>query len=97
MGVRCGDIGDPEVTERTVRGEFSTHAGSRGLLGVVASDAEPLYLPAPSEIDNRIDRTTGSWRSWSDGVRWDGPWAHAVRRTWTRSSPSPVPTGYSAR
>jgi GH15 family glucan-1,4-alpha-glucosidase len=81
LGVRCRDVGDPEVTDRAVSGRFSTRAGSRALLGVVATSAEPLYLPSPEEIDARIDRTAASWRSWSDDLRWTGPWPEAVRRS----------------
>jgi GH15 family glucan-1,4-alpha-glucosidase len=81
MGVRCGGVGEPEVSDRDVRGTFRTREGSSGLLGIVATDAEPLYLPSTEDIDRRIDRTIASWQSWSDDLRWTGPWEGPVRRS----------------
>jgi len=81
IGVRCSGVGEPQVGDREVSGTFEAVAGSRGLLGVVATADEPLQLPAPAAIDGRIDRTIAGWQEWSDTFSWDGPWPEAVRRS----------------
>ena len=47
----------------------------------MATDSEPLFVPAPAAIDARLDRTIDSWRRWAVLLRSDGPWNLAVRRS----------------
>ena len=60
---------------------FSTSAGSRHLLAVVATEREPLFLPPAAAIDAGVDRTIGNWAAWMQNFDWDGPWDTAVRRS----------------
>ncbi|NHC14089.1 glycoside hydrolase family 15 protein [Motilibacter sp. E257] len=80
MGVRCGDVGSHETHGSSVTGHFRTAPGSRGVLGVVATSREPLYLPGADQLDSRIDRTVRGWQDWSDTLVWSGSWEKAVRR-----------------
>ncbi|MGH9093459.1 MAG: glycoside hydrolase family 15 protein, partial [Acidimicrobiales bacterium] len=62
-------------------GTLTAVPGGRVVLGVVATDAEPLFLPSPSAVDDRIDRTVASWRRWSALLDVPPPWEAAVRRS----------------
>jgi GH15 family glucan-1,4-alpha-glucosidase len=75
------DVGDPNVTVDTVSGEFSSTAGSCGLLVVTSADAEPLFLPDRRDLDHHLDRSIARWQEWSEWVRYDGPWAVPVKRS----------------
>ena len=55
--------------------------GTRALIAVVATDAEPLFIPTPAAIQCRLDRTISSWRRWADLLTYDGPWNLEVRRS----------------
>jgi len=48
---------------------------------VVATDGEPLFVPDAAAVDERLDRTLTSWRTWSSLLCVDGEWADAVRRS----------------
>ena len=62
-------------------GTLTAVAGGRVVLGVVATDAEPLFLPSPSAVDDRLDRTVASWRRWSALLDAPPAWEAAVRRS----------------
>ncbi|WP_222710487.1 glycoside hydrolase family 15 protein [Quadrisphaera setariae] len=67
--------------EREVRVDLEVTAGSRSVLGLVATAAEPLWMPSGRAVDAGIDRTADNWRAYSRTVSWDGPWEAAVRRS----------------
>ena len=81
LGVRTSEVGEPEVGERSVRGTFTAREGSRGLLGVVGTDGEPLHLSDPADLDARIDRTVQAWQDWSDQFSWEGEHRAALLRS----------------
>ncbi|WP_375385083.1 glycoside hydrolase family 15 protein [uncultured Microbacterium sp.] len=62
-------------------GSFTTSAGSRHLVVIVATHDEPLHLPDPAIVDQGIDRTIASWRRWSREFSYDGPWRPHVQRS----------------
>ncbi len=70
------DVGPTSVTVR-----YETSAGSRHLLGLVATRDEPLLLPRPEDMDASVDRTVAQWRRWTDAVAYDGPWREEVTRS----------------
>ena len=73
---------DPGVVRDTaIHGRFVAEPGHRVVLAAVATDDEPLFLPAAAAADRRLDRTVESWRRWTDLVDYDGPWAEAVTRS----------------
>ncbi|GAA1837914.1 glycoside hydrolase family 15 protein [Microlunatus capsulatus] len=70
-----------EVGDRDVVVRYTTAPGSRHLLGLVATEDEALFLPAPADIDEGVDRTVANWQRWTGTFSWDGPWAPAVERS----------------
>lgn len=70
------DEGEQQVTV-----EFESGPGSRHLLGLVAGEGEPLFLPRPEDIDDGVDRTIRNWQAWSDVFDYQGAWPDAVRRS----------------
>ncbi|HTX62255.1 MAG TPA: glycoside hydrolase family 15 protein, partial [Acidimicrobiales bacterium] len=81
LGVVATGIGEPVVERARVHGAFDTAPGSRHVLGVVATDDEPLYLPTPDRVAQRVTDTVDWWRTWADRVDYDGPWRDGVRRS----------------
>jgi GH15 family glucan-1,4-alpha-glucosidase len=81
LGVICTQVGDPAVGAREVQGRFATSAGSRHLLGVVATDAEPLFFPKPEYVSLRTDQSVGWWREWDRRIHYKGRWQEEVRRS----------------
>jgi GH15 family glucan-1,4-alpha-glucosidase len=75
------DVGDPTVTGEQVSGEFSSAPGSRSLLVVTSTDAEPLFLPDRADLDHHLDRSIARWKEWSEWIRYDGSWTEAVTRS----------------
>ena len=76
-------LGADEVTDsdRRIDVTFTTLPGSRQLLGLVATEREPLFLPRAEDVDAGVDRTVANWTAWMDAFSWDGPWDTAVRRS----------------
>ena len=60
---------------------YTTAPGSRALLGLVATEREPLFLADPADVDAGIDRTVANWQSWSREFHWPGEFEAAVRRS----------------
>ncbi|RLK46750.1 GH15 family glucan-1,4-alpha-glucosidase [Microbacterium telephonicum] len=86
LAVVGGDVGTPRAESRAspfpaVRGAFTTSPGSRHVLGIVATDDEPLHLPDVTHLDESLDRSIAGWRTWSREFSYDGPWADAVQRS----------------
>jgi len=81
LGVRCS----PEITLATtheqVSGSFTVEAGQRRLVGIVASDADPLFLCDVASIDHRVDVTSASWRQWVSQVNWHGAGREQILRS----------------
>ncbi len=69
------------VSSHGVSGQARLHRGTRGLLALVATDSEPLFLPSADAIQTRLDKTIASWRRWADLVQYEGAWKQAVRRS----------------
>src|SRR3954463_10941241 len=72
-----------EVTgcERSISVAFTTSPGSRHLLGLVATEREPLFLPRAEDVDAGVDRTVDNWVAWMEHFCWNGPWDAVVRRS----------------
>ena len=64
-----------------VGGTLLARPGEQVMIAAVATDHEPVVIPPPQQIGDRIDRTIGAWRMWSDLVDYQGPWAGAVTRS----------------
>lgn len=72
MGVRCSPQISLTVRHDHVAATFSVTEGERRVVGIVASDADPLFLCDVDSIDERIDVSADSWRRWAAKVQWDG-------------------------
>ena len=81
LGVRTEGIGRPQLTDEGASGRFVATPGSRGLLGVVGTTAEPTFLPAAADIDRRIDATITSWETWSSTLEWRADYEPEVVRS----------------
>jgi GH15 family glucan-1,4-alpha-glucosidase len=81
VGIRLDAAGDPELTLRGIGARFDAVAGRRTIVAFVASDDEPLFMPAPSDIDIRLDRTIDRWESWCRQFHWDGDHRELVLRS----------------
>ena len=81
MAVRTAGEDRVEIGEQRIDVEYTATPGSRALLGLVATEREPLYLPEPADLDAGIDRTIDNWEAWTKAFRWEGEFAHSVRRS----------------
>lgn len=81
LAVISFDIGDPDLSLHRVSGTFLTAPGSTGLLAVVSSDAEPLFLPRRFELERHLERTISRWQEWSRDIHYEGRWQEAVQRS----------------
>lgn len=81
LAVVTDGVGEPAPDGHAVTGELVARAGSPGLLAVVSTASEPVHVPAASEIRDRVDRTVGKWRQWSELVAYNGRWRDIVLRS----------------
>ncbi len=81
LGVIVDGGGTVEMGPHRAAGRLRCRAGQRSLVAVVASDAEPLFVPSAESIQYRLDRTADHWRRWSDLVAPGDRWPDAVLRS----------------
>ena len=81
LAVRSFGAGAPEITAGAIGGRFEARAGTQALVAICAAHHEPLVVPTHDELRSRIDATAATWRSWSDGLTYAGPWREAVIRS----------------
>ena len=81
LGLRCSPEITLSVAHEQVTGTLTVCAGERRVIGVVATDGDPLFLCDVASIDHRIDVTTRSWREWTSQVRWRGPGREQILRS----------------
>jgi len=81
LALRCFDVGELIVEHRAVTGCFTTAQGSRGTFGISTSNDAPIYLPARTDMESRVDATVRDWHSWAESMTYDGPWREQVRRS----------------
>ncbi|GEK23452.1 glycoside hydrolase family 15 protein [Cellulomonas xylanilytica] len=76
-------LGDMSVhaDEREVAGVFTTGPASRHLVGLAGTGGEPVQVPDPADVDDRVDRTIANWLAWTQEFHYDGPYGKAVQRS----------------
>ncbi|SHH10332.1 Glucoamylase (glucan-1,4-alpha-glucosidase), GH15 family [Jatrophihabitans endophyticus] len=80
MALRTSAV-EVRTGERAATFTLRTAPESRHLVALVATEAEPLFLPEPDDIDAGIDRTAQNWSIWLRTFGWDGPWQEEVSRS----------------
>jgi GH15 family glucan-1,4-alpha-glucosidase len=81
LAVRTSGEDVVETGEQRIDVSYTTTPGSRALLGLVATEREPLFLADPADVDAGIDRTVANWQSWSREFHWSGDFEAEVRRS----------------
>lgn len=81
LAVLAWDAGEPAVQDGSVDGSFVSADGNVAHIVVAAAHQEPLVFPSRGEVESRLRETAGSWRDWSDGREYGGPWREAVLRS----------------
>lgn len=64
-----------------IRGRSTIAAGERALVLLTSAHGEPLVLPAPAEVERRLELTDAYWRGWIESRTYDGPWREQVKRS----------------
>ena len=67
--------------DRTIVAEVDIRAGERAFVAIVAGEDQPLGVPHIADLDHRIEQTDQAWRAWAEGLRYEGPYREAVRRS----------------
>lgn len=75
------DVQIQQCDDQRFTATFTSSPGSRTLVALVTTEREPLAIPAPEKIDERIETSHTAWRDWADGLNWDGPYDSHVRRS----------------
>lgn len=78
LAVRAGEGTEVEVYDDGIDVTLTTSPESRHIVGLVATEDEPLFLPPPEALDDGIDRTIESWTRWSREFSYSGPWHEAA-------------------
>ncbi|MGH3103452.1 MAG: glycoside hydrolase family 15 protein [Gaiellaceae bacterium] len=81
LAVSSWEAGEPAVSNRAIEGRFVAAEGRVSHLVLSTAHQEPLVLPPRDEVEKRLEATAASWRGWSDGREYDGPWEEAVLRS----------------
>jgi GH15 family glucan-1,4-alpha-glucosidase len=75
------DAGEPEVAGGAVEGRFTAGPGGVAHVVLAAAHQEPILLPPRADVESRLTSTEQTWRDWSAGRRYEGPWRDAVLRS----------------
>jgi GH15 family glucan-1,4-alpha-glucosidase len=81
LAVVTDNAGVAEAGPDAVGGQVRLRSGQRALISLVATDNEPVYVPCPASVYDRLARTTASWKDWSSYLPPGGRWEHAVERS----------------
>ena len=76
----CG-AGEPEASDRDLRGAFTACAGEVAVLALGAFHDEPLVLATREQLLIDLDSTVDHWTRWLRGIEYEGPWSEAVHRS----------------
>lgn len=70
-----------EESDRSITLEGTLRTGERGLVAIVAGEAQPLGVPSVEDIDKRINLGDEAWQAWTRGLRYDGPYREQLVRS----------------
>lgn len=75
------DVVLEEQNDEGLTGYLMTSAGSRSMVALVASEKEPLAVPAIAKIDERIETSHQAWQDWIKGLSWEEGYLDHVKRS----------------
>ncbi len=78
LAVVSNNAGAASVAEGGFAGSFVTRAGEEALLAVVSATQQ---VPVVDVVAHRAGEGARTWANWAGGIRYDGPWSQAVRRS----------------
>lgn len=81
LAVRAGEGTDVDVSSDGIEITLTSSPGSRHVVGLVATENEPLFLAPPEDLDDGIDRTIRAWQAWSDEFSCPGRWGEQAHRS----------------
>ncbi len=81
LAVVTDNTGPSETGPDAVSGQVRLRKGERALICLVATDNEPVYVPGPPSVYDRLAATAASWRDWSSHLPAGGRWERAVERS----------------
>ena len=81
IAVSAWNAGGAVCDAEAISGEFAASSGSRALLVLSASHAEPLVFPSRDEAEARLEATIDFWRGWARTRSYEGPWREPVIRS----------------
>lgn len=74
-------LGEGEIGDGVLSGEFTVRPGERCLLALTAVRGVPLQIPRPDAVHDRLDSTVDEHRRWRQRIHYDGVAADAVLRS----------------
>jgi GH15 family glucan-1,4-alpha-glucosidase len=75
------EAGEVEHHDGFATGAFEIREGSNALFDLALTHREPAIIPARSNVEQRLERTTRFWPEWSSRALYHGPWRDAVVRS----------------
>jgi len=81
LALRSFDAGSPDVTRNAIVSRFDVGEGETAVLAISLAHQEPLVFAGRAEIEDRLERTIGTWRTWTGALRIGGRWKDAVERS----------------
>ena len=81
LAVQHWDAGAPVVENGSVSGRFEAAEGSRSLVALSASYAEPLVFTGRAAIEDRLTKTIRFWQQWAGARGYTGAWRDLVVRS----------------
>ncbi len=73
-------VGEIEVEPHRARGRWRP-GKDPCLITVVATDAEPVFVPPPERVAERLEQTVATWQRLSSRISYSGRYEEAVRRS----------------
>ncbi|GBQ14038.1 glycoside hydrolase family 15 protein [Swaminathania salitolerans] len=67
--------------DEAIEAEIIVGDKTHALVALVATQDEPLAVPTPEQIDERIETSDRAWRNWAQSLSYDGPYAGHVKRS----------------
>jgi len=81
LAVHAFDAGELEFSATAAEGTFAAEEGSRGLVALAFTDADPIPCLHRDRVERRLDDTIAYWRERWSKVEHEGEFADAVRRS----------------